>query len=240
MHRIFIVEDNFELRRIIKEELLKYDYEVASTDDFKNIIKNIEAAEVDLVLLDINLPYYDGFYICRALRAKKDIPIIIISSRDSTMDQVMALELGADDYITKPFALELLHAKIKAIFRRLAKTGTDIASLEVNNSTNLCLDENNLILSYEKKSIELTKNEFKIVKVLLENRGRIVKREELLSELWEDYIFVDDNTLTVNVTRVKQKLKELGLHETIKTKRGVGYSLDMTKINHYKEGEDLE
>lgn len=234
MKRIFIVEDDYELRKIIKKELAKFDYEAVDTDDFKNIIFEIERSVPDLILLDINLPYYDGFYICRALRKKKDIPIIIISSRDTTMDQVLGLEMGADDYITKPFKIEILLAKIKAIFRRIHKEDDEEIALD---NYNLCLDERNMTLSYEGKIIELTKNEFKIMSVFINNKNRIIKREELLSELWDDCMFVDDNTLTVNITRVKSKLKELGLDEIIRTKRGVGYILDMDKVRDKRNGE---
>jgi DNA-binding response OmpR family regulator len=241
MNKVFIVEDNFDLRRVIKSELIKYDFKVVETDDFKNIIEHIESANPDLILLDINLPYYDGFYICRSLRKKNNIPIIIISSRDTTMDQVMALELGADDYITKPFSMEIVIAKIKAILRRASNEHCHTDIEEYNNSfDDFYLDEDNLILRFNGNAIEMTNNEFKIMKILLSNKSRIVRREELLSELWEDGMFVDDNTLNVNITRVKNRLKELGLIDVIRTKRGVGYSLDTSKISHCKVGEGFE
>lgn len=239
MYKIFIVEDNLRLKTLIKDELIKYDYEVAESDDFKNIIEHIEKENPDLILLDINLPYYDGFYVCRALRRKSNLPIIIISSRDTAMDQVMGLELGADDYITKPFIMDVLIAKIKSVIRRIDNEHHNKEIEKENNTPNLYLDEDNLILCFNEKCIELTKNEFKIVKILLDN-NRVVRREELLSELWEDSIFVDDNTLTVNVTRVKNRLKELGLNDVIKTKRGVGYKFDIDKISCSRKREGFE
>lgn len=239
MYKIFIVEDNLRLRTLIKDELIKYDYEAIESDDFKNIVEHIERENPDLILLDINLPYYDGFYLCRNLRRKSNVPIIIISSRDTAMDQVMGLELGADDYITKPFIMDVLIAKIKSLLRRIENEYYNKEIVKENNIPNLYLDEDNLTLCFNEKRIELTKNEFKIVKILL-NNNRIVKREELLSELWEDSIFVDDNTLTVNVTRVKNRLKDLGLNDVIKTKRGVGYKFDIDKINCSRKCEGFE
>lgn len=239
MYKIFIVEDNLRLRTLIKDELIKYDYEAVESDDFKNIVEHIERENPDLILLDVNLPYYDGFYLCRTLRRKSNVPIIIISSRDTAMDQVMGLELGADDYITKPFIMDVLIAKIKSLIRRIENEHYNKDVVQENNVSNLYLDEDNLTLCFNEKCIDLTKNEFKIVKILLDN-NRIVRREELLSELWEDSIFVDDNTLTVNVTRVKNRLKELGLNDVIKTKRGVGYKFDIDEINSSRKCEGFE
>ncbi|MBD8047157.1 response regulator transcription factor [Clostridium faecium] len=239
MYKIFIVEDNLRLRTLIKDELIKYDYEVVESEDFKNIVEHIEIENPDLIILDINLPYYDGFYLCRTLRRKSNVPIIIISSRDTAMDQVMGLELGTDDYITKPFIMDVLIAKIKSLIRRIENEHYNKEIVEGNNVFNLYLNEDNLTLCFNGKSAELTKNEFKIVKILLDN-NRIVRREELLSELWEDSIFVDDNTLTVNVTRVKNRLKELGLKDVIKTKKGVGYKFDIDKINCSRKCEGFE
>ncbi|MBP2021643.1 DNA-binding response OmpR family regulator [Clostridium punense] len=230
MSKIFIIEDNHSLRKLVKEELERYSYEVYETDNFKNILEQVQVIKPDLILLDINLPYYDGFYICRTIRRTMTIPIIIISSRDTVMDQVMGLEFGADDYITKPFSMDILMAKIKTILRRVnseeRKNHEEI--LIINDC--YTLNENNLTLIFREKTIELTKNEFKIIKMLTINKDRIVRREELLSELWDNDIFVDDNTLTVNMTRIKQRLKEVGLVDIIKTKRGVGYSLDVSNL----------
>lgn len=230
MSKIFIIEDNHSLRNLVKEELEKYSYEVYETDDFKNILEQVQVIRPDLILLDINLPYYDGFYICRTIRRTMTIPIIIISSRDTVMDQVMGLELGADDYITKPFSMDILMAKIKTILRRV--NSEERKNHEEILGVNECytLNENNLTLIFGEKTIELTKNEFKIIKMLTMNKDRIVRREELLNELWDNDIFVDDNTLNVNMTRMKQRLKEVGLVDIIKTKRGVGYSLDVSNL----------
>lgn len=237
MSKVFIIEDNYSLRKVVKEELERYNYEVCETEDFKNILEQVQIIKLDLILLDINLPYYDGFYICRTIRRSMAIPIIIISSRDTVMDQVMGLELGADDYITKPFSMDILLAKIKTILRRV--TSEERKNHEEILSINDCytLNENNLTLIFREKTIELTKNEFKIIKILTINKDRIVRREELLSELWDNDIFVDDNTLTVNMTRMKQRLKEVGLADIIKTKRGVGYSLDVSNLGMGQVGD---
>ena len=223
---IFIVEDDDNLRTVIKSQLEKYGYIVSDTDDFKNTISIINDCKPDIILMDVNLPYYDGFYLCRALRKKSKTPIIIISSRDTVMEQVHGIEQGADDYITKPFEMELLLAKIKALLRR---NYGEYAEKEdkFKNQNDIQLNNNNHTLTYDGRTVELTKNEFKLMDKLFSNRNNIVKREELLAELWDEGMFVDENTLTVNVTRIKNKLKDIGLNEIIRTKRGVGYILDL-------------
>ena len=223
---IFIVEDDDNLRTVIKSQLEKYGYIVSDTDDFKNTISIINDCKPDIILMDVNLPYYDGFYLCRALRKKSKTPIIIISSRDTVMEQVHGIEQGADDYITKPFEMELLLAKIKALLRR---NYGEYAEKEdkFKNQSDIQLNNNNHTLTYDGRTVELTKNEFKLMDKLFTNRNNIVKREELLAELWDEGMFVDENTLTVNVTRIKNKLKDIGLNEIIRTKRGVGYILDL-------------
>lgn len=222
MYKIYLVEDDIRLRDHIKEYIEKFDYEVFVVSDFKEIEKEFDKINPDLVLLDINLPYYDGFYFCRAIRKKSNVPIMFISARTEDAEQIMAIELGGDDYITKPFSLQLLLTKINAFLRRVyGEYGkNDANNLSVNG---LSIDEGNFKIYYESKQIELSKNEFKLLKELLMNKDHIVTREELLSVLWDDEAFVDYNTLTVNVTRVRNKLKELGINNAIKTKRGVGY-----------------
>lgn len=227
MYKILVIEDDQKLQKHIKDFLQRYDYEVQLVDDFMNIDKMILKFEADLILLDINLPYYDGFHLCRLIRKESNVPIIIISARSGDVEQVMGIELGADDYITKPFNIEILLAKIKSALRR--------AYGEYNQTQNhlfsfhgLLLDQENFKLKYKNNEMELTKNEFKLLKMLIENKDKIVKREALLNELWDDSHFVDDNTLTVNVTRVKHKFEELGIKDIIKTKRGIGYFFDST------------
>jgi len=201
--------------------LERYQYEVAVVKDFKNVIDHLIEMEADVVLLDINLPYIDGFHICKSLRSKSNVPIIIISARNTDADQILGVELGADDYLVKPFSVEVLHSKIKASIRRVyGKFFT-----EKNNSVyeDFVLDYNTFTVSYKEKGIELTKNEFKIVKYLVEKPNVIVPRESLLNELWDDVSFVDNNTLNVNISTIKTKLTEIGCCDAIHTKRGYGY-----------------
>lgn len=229
MYKIFLVEDDEKLKEHIKEYLERYDYEVVTVDDYKEIDNEFDKVNPDLVLLDINLPYYDGFYFCRIFRKKSKIPIIIISARTAEAEQVMGIELGADDYIAKPLSLQLLIVKIKACLRRSLGEYAENKNA-ITGSNGFLLDERNFKLIYKEEELELSKNEFKLLKELIENKDNIVKREELLELLWDDSIFVDDNTLTVNVTRVKNKLKDIGIEDAIKTKRGIGYIFDSSAL----------
>ena len=229
MYKIFLVEDDEKLKSHIKEYLERYDYEVVTVDDYKEIDNQFDDVNPDLVLLDINLPYYDGFYFCRIFRKKTNIPIIIISARTAEAEQVMGIELGADDYIAKPLSLQLLLVKVKACLRRTLGEYAENKNVitEVNG---LLLDERNFKMIYKELELELSKNEFKLLKELIENKDKIIKREKLLEVLWDDSIFVDDNTLTVNVTRAKNKLKDIGIEDVIKTKRGIGYIFDSSGV----------
>lgn len=229
MFKIFLVEDDEKLCKLVKEYLEKYDYEVVTVKDFKNIEEEFEDIKPQLVLLDINLPFYDGFHLCRIMRRKSNSPIIFTSARSSDFEQIRGLELGADDYITKPYSFELLLAKVKASLRRIYGEYSNEADTEVIEA-GLMLDKNTFKALFKNKEIELSKNEFKLLNKLLENKNKVVKREELLEELWDDSFFVDDNTLTVNVTRVKSKLAELGIEDVIKTKRGLGYTFDAEAV----------
>lgn len=220
MYKIFLVEDDEKLNEHIKEYLEMYSYEVYTVKDFKNTEKEFESINPDLVLLDINLPYADGFYLCRVFRKKSNVPIIITSARIEEVEQIMGIELGADDYITKPFSLKMLLTKISAALRRTNELSNDKRNLKING---LELKESNFRINYKDREIELSKNEFALLKKLVENKDVILKRETLLELIWDDSEFVNDNTLTVNITRVKNKLKELGIEDVIKTKRGVGY-----------------
>lgn len=226
MPKILIIEDDRKLCHLIKECLQRYDFDVAEIRDFKEVEKEILLAEPDLILLDINLPYLDGFYLCRYMRKKLTAPIIIVSARDSDMEQIMGIELGADDYLVKPFSMELLVTKVKASLRRAY--GEYAKSFVIMGSTDgLALNPNNFRMSYHGRETELSKNEFKLMKRLLEKKNCITSREDLLAELWDDQSFVEDNTLTVNMTRLKTKLEDLGLHQVIKTIRGAGYLLSL-------------
>ena len=219
MQKIIIVEDTEKIRNELKEFLSKYGY-VKVPEDFNNIINYIFEENPDLILLDINLPVFDGYYICREIRSKSDVPIIIVTSRDSEMDELMSMNLGADDFITKPYNTQILLARISSILRR------------VNNSTSQLLTHNGLNLnlssgsiSYNNNISELTKNELKILNYLILNKEKIVSRDELMEYLWSSEAYVDDNTLSVNVTRLRKKLEEIGLKNVIETRRGLGYIL---------------
>jgi Response regulators consisting of a CheY-like receiver domain and a winged-helix DNA-binding domain len=224
--KILIIEDDSKLRLEIINTLEGYDYQMVMVEDFHKVEETFSQEQADLVLLDINLPYYDGNYYCRMFRRKSNCPIIIISAGNSDSDQVLSMELGADDYITKPFSTQVLIAKVNAVMRRnygeYAKKEQPILTVE-----GLSLDESCFKLTFQDKSEELSKNEFKLMKKLMQEYQKLVPREVLLEEIWDDSCFVDDNTLTVNVTRLKGKLANLGIMDAIKTKRGVGYLFEL-------------
>lgn len=221
MYRIALVEDDSELRRLISKMLMRYEYEVVIIDEFQNVIEKLLEIKPDVILLDINLPYDDGFYICKNIRRKSNVPIIIISARNSDADQILGVEFGADDYVVKPFSVEVLQAKIKASIRRAY--GSFFAEKDHISYGEFALDFNSFYITYKNNRAELTKNEFKILKYLTEKPYIIVKREDLLKELWDDVSFVDTNTLNVNIFRIKNKLQDIGVSEAIHTKRGYGY-----------------
>ncbi|MGL5257685.1 MAG: response regulator transcription factor [Proteocatella sp.] len=217
--KIFIVEDDNKLKLELIKFLVKYDYECVSSEDYKKMVSVIIKENPDLVLLDINLPYFDGYHICREIRKTSDMPIIVITSRASDMDELMSMNLGADDFITKPYNLQILLARITAVLKR---TGRKIT--ENNLSYNgLSLNTARSIVTYNSKDIELTKNEIKILSILMENVGKIISRNYIMDELWQSDEFVDDNTLTVNVNRLRKKLEDIGATDFIVTKRGQGY-----------------
>lgn len=224
MYKIMLIEDDPQLCGLIKENLERYGYNVVLPVNFANIEEEFLNIHPDIVLLDINLPYYDGYYLCRSFRQKSTVPILMISARSHEMDQIMAIELGADDFITKPFTFDMLQLKIKATIRRVygEYSVKDERSICVGP---LCLEEKTMTLEYQGVKTELSKKVYKLMKKLMENENSIVTREELIEEVWDSVTFVDDNTLTVNMTRIKQILSELGMNDLIKSKRGVGYML---------------
>ncbi|GGM42204.1 DNA-binding response regulator [Paraliobacillus quinghaiensis] len=226
--RIYIVEDDPKIRDILKDFLSKYDYQIETVKDFDQITQEFSVFNPNLVLLDINLPRFDGFYWCRKIRAISNCPIIFISARDGGMDQVMAIENGADDYITKPFQLEVVVAKIKSLMRRVyGEYSTDKSSTLIDVD-GLSLDTSSFILSFQTKECLLTKKEFLLAQTFLTQTEKILSREFLLERLWDDQDFVDDNTLSVNITRLRKKLADLGIDQAIKTIRGAGYKLEKT------------
>ncbi|URZ02341.1 response regulator transcription factor [Clostridium felsineum] len=225
MYKILVVEDDKKLCEYTREYLKRYNYEVFEIINFKNVEDEFENINPDIVLLDVNLPYYDGFNLCRIFRRKSKAPIIFMSARSSEIEQIRGLEMGADDYITKPFSFELLLAKVQAAIRRTygeySEDSADAFTVE-----GITIDKNTFKMSYKDKNVELTKNELKLISKLLKSINKVVTREELLEELWDESSFVDDNTLTVNVTRIKNKLSEVGVKNAVKNKRGIGYYLE--------------
>jgi len=221
MPKILIIEDDEKLRDELEKFLNNNGYQAESIRSFNNIIDNILKSSPDLILLDINLPGADGEFICKEIRKQSNIPIIIVTSRDSEIDELLSINNGADHYITKPFNIHILLAKISSLLRR--------TNMEVKNNI---IDAKDFILNISKstiekdgKLIELTKNEYRILKYLTEKREKIVSRQDIMECLWDSENFIDDNTLTVNITRLRNKLEELGLKELLQTKRGQGYIL---------------
>lgn len=221
MFKIMVVEDDIKIRDIILENIEKWGYDGLGVDDFNEVLNVFVEFKPHLVLLDINLPAFDGFYWCNKIREVSKVPIIFISSRNSNMDIIMSVNMGGDDFVQKPFSLEVLMAKVNALLRR-TYSYTDIqANVIEHNGVVLNLRDNNII--YDEEHIELTKNEFRIIYILMKDSGKVVSRDKIMRKLWEDESFVDDNTLTVNINRLRKKLSDIGLNDFIKTKRGQGY-----------------
>lgn len=219
--KILLVEDEPTIRETVADELGKWGFEVWASTNFEHILNDFLAQSPQLVLLDINLPYFDGFYWCRKIREVSKVPIIFLSSRDNPMDMVMAMNMGGDDFMQKPFYTDVLVAKIQALMRRTysyTQTETNVVEYE-----GVVLNLQSGEVTYHNQILELTKNEFKILQILMQNIGSIVSRDNIMRKLWENESFVDDNTLTVNVARVRKKLAELGKEEFIHTKKGQGY-----------------
>ena len=216
MKKIMIIEDEVIIREELKSFLSKYNYEVIAPSDFENVIEFILNENPDLILLDINLPIFDGYYICREIRKTSDIPIIIVTSRDSDMDELMSMNLGADDFVTKPYNTQILLARIVALLKRSGGSSNTSKYLIYNNFK---INLSNATISLEDKEIELTKNEIKILSCLIENKGSIVSREMLMEYLWKSDYFVDDSTLTVNITRLRRKLEGIGIKDAIEIGR---------------------
>jgi len=220
MEKIIIIEDEEIIREELKNFLGRYGYEVVAPTSFDNVVEFIIQENANLVLLDINLPVFDGYYICREVRRESDIPIIIVTSRDSDMDELMSMNLGADDFVTKPYNTQILLARISALLKR---SGSTAANSSILTYGDFQLNLSNATITYNNKEIELTKNEVKILSYLINHKGEIVSRELLMEYLWSTDYFVDDSTLTVNITRLRKKLEEIGIENVIETRRGLGY-----------------
>ena len=220
MYRIFIVEDDEVIARTVKNHLEKWNYTVHCVENFDEVMAEFAAFDPQLVLMDIHLPFYNGYHWCTQIRQISQLPIIFLSSMNDNMNIVMAINMGGDDFVAKPVDPLVLSAKVKAILRR---------SYEIEGNPNIIdfegarLNLNDEMLSVNGTSVELTRNEFRILRTLLENKGRIVSRQDLMLALWQDDCYVEENTLTVNVGRLRKKLEEAGLRDVIVTKPGRGY-----------------
>jgi DNA-binding response OmpR family regulator len=218
MSNILIIEDNEQLRKYLCEYLSAYDFTPYVLEDYEGLSLMMESVNPKLILLDITLPKFDGFYYLKQIRKHSQVPVIIISARSDEAEQIRGIEGGAYDYITKPFSINVLMAKINALLARENPVDRD---LRVGS---IVLSQKDMSLTNSEKTIELSKNEYKILALLLGSKGQYVSREKILEALWDDSSFVDDNTLTVNISRVKKKLSEIGFEGAILTKRGVGYA----------------
>ena len=223
MYRVMIVEDDKKISHIIFEQLKKWRYDPIETVDFEQLESQFLTCLPDLVLLDINLPVYDGFYWCQKFRQLSNIPIIFISSRTENMDIVMAMNMGGDDFIQKPFSLEVLMAKMNAVLRRTYTYQQEDKEVLIHNG--LVLNINKGSMTCDNTEVDLTKNEFQILYLLMKKKETIVARDEIMQALWESENFIDDNTLTVNIARLRRKLDELGLKDFIETKKRQGYMI---------------
>ena len=216
------MEDDETIARLIKKHLEKWEYEVSTVQDFGNVLGEFAVCDPQLVLLDIRLPFYNGYHWCTQIRQVSKVPIIFLSSVSDNMNIVMAMNMGADDFIPKPFDLEVLTAKVQALLRRSYDFAGSSSMLEHKG---MLLNLSDATLLYQEKKVELTKNELKILQTLIENKTQVVTRETLMTRLWESDMYVDENTLSVNVNRLRKKLTSIGLEDSILTKKGIGYQI---------------
>ena len=222
MQKIFLVEDDKTISQLVAKNLTNWGYQVQEVKDFQTILKQIDDFQPHLIILDISLPFFNGYYWCQEIRKTSRVPIMFLSSHDQPMDIVMAINMGADDFVTKPFEMTVLLAKIQGLLRR---TYDFVGEQSLLWFEEVALDLKTMQVSYTEAVEELTRNEFQILRVLFEHGKEVVSREALMRELWNSDIFVDDNTLSVNIARLRKKLTELGLPNLIATKKGVGYGL---------------
>lgn len=223
MYKLLIVEDDEVIARAVKQHMEGWGYEAVCVKNFKDVLQIFVTEKPQLVLMDISLPFYNGYHWCDEIRKISKVPVIFISSASDNMNIVMAVNMGGDDFIAKPFDLNVLQAKIQAMLRRTYDFAGESHLLEHKG---MIFDSSKGIVTYEKAQVELTKNEMGILKMLLEQKGKIVTRDKLMEKLWESDSFIDDNTLTVNVARLRKKLEEAGVEDMIKTRKGIGYAVD--------------
>ncbi|MCA0972113.1 response regulator transcription factor [Halobacillus litoralis] len=221
MFKILIIEDDLTLFQQIRDRLKQWSYDVYGIEDFSQVMETFTSVKPELVVIDIQLPKYDGFHWCRLIREHSSVPILFLSSRDHPTDMVMSMNLGADDFIQKPFHFDVLIAKVQALLRRAYNYNAESNELKTFNGANVDFEQNRLTSDHG--TIELTKNETLILKLLIEQKNKVVSRDTLIEKLWQDERFISDNTLTVNVNRLRKRLGEIGLEKTIETKTGQGY-----------------
>ena len=221
-NKVFIVEDDTVIAKAVAAHLTTWQMQVQCAGNFEKITEEVEDFQPDIIIMDIKLPYYNGFYWCAEIRKTSKVPIVFLSSADDNMNIVMAMNMGGDDFIAKPFDLEVLTAKVQAMLRRTYDFTGQSAVLEHKGAM---LNLTEAALFYEQEKIELTKNEFKILQVLMENKQKVVSRDTLMVKLWESDSFVDENTLSVNVNRLRKKLESVGLCDFIVTRKGIGYQI---------------
>lgn len=223
LYKILIIEDDMMIAKVMANHLTKWNYDVKYITDFRDIIDRFIEFGPQLVLLDISLPFYNGYHWCSEIRKISKVPIIFVSSASDNMNVIMAMDIGGDDFILKPFDLSVLIAKINALIRRTYSFQGQANLIEKNG---VVLNLNDTCVTYKGKKIELTKNDFKIMQILMESSEKVVSRNDIMTRLWESDSFIDDNTLTVNVARLRKKLEEVGIYDFIITKKGLGYMVE--------------
>lgn len=220
MYRILIVEDDMTIAKVLAAHLEKWGYETRCAENFKNIMNDFLDFEPQLLMLDIGLPFFNGFHWCQEIRKVSQVPIMFLSSLDDNMNIVMAMNMGGDEFIEKPFDLNVVTAKVQALLRR---TYAFQGSSNLLEHDGIMLNLGDATVLYQDQKVELTKNEFRILQILFERAGKIVSRDEIIERLWDSDEFIDDNTLTVNVARLRKKLESVGRKDMIRTKKGIGY-----------------
>ena len=223
MYRILIVEDDMTIAKVLTAHLEKWGYETRCAENFKNIMNDFLDFEPQLLMLDIGLPFFNGFHWCQEIRKVSQVPIMFLSSLDDNMNIVMAMNMGGDEFIEKPFDLNVVTAKVQALLRR---TYAFQGSSNLLEHDGIMLNLGDATVLYQDQKVELTKNEFRILQILFERAGKIVSRDEIIERLWDSDEFIDDNTLTVNVARLRKKLEPVGRKDMIRTKKGIGYMVE--------------
>lgn len=223
MYRILIVEDDMTIAKVLAAHLEKWGYETRCAENFKNIMNDFLDFEPQLLMLDIGLPFFNGFHWCQEIRKVSQVPIMFLSSLDDNMNIVMAMNMGGDEFIEKPFDLNVVTAKVQALLRR---THAFQGSSNLLEHDGIMLNLGDATVLYQDQKVELTKNEFRILQILFERAGKIVSRDEIIERLWDSDEFIDDNTLTVNVARLRKKLESIGRKDMIRTKKGIGYMVE--------------